>query len=137
MQDISFDDFLKAYFDSEFAAFDQKPSAYYELIALLDREPHPNLEVLLKGLDICDKTDLRNEFSSLQCAVDLIEGQQDNNVPVQAFEKIKTLNSSANIHTVPNAQHMPFWTDQNFLGLVYRTQNVTGLAVLPNRIFVS
>jgi len=68
------------------------------------------MEISFKGIDICDNTDIRREFSTIQCPIDLIIGNQDECVPASCFGKIKALNSKVNIHEIPNAQHLSFWT---------------------------
>ncbi len=106
-----FKPFMKTWFDYEFAAFNPKPAAYHDLINILNQDfSKVNLEILFKGVDICDLTDLKNEFKSIQCPVDLILSERDDSVPVAAIEKIKQLNQSVNIQVIPEAGHIPFWT---------------------------
>lgn len=103
--------FMQAWYDSEFIDFNAKPAAYHELITMLDQDAlDVNLDILSKGVDICDATDLRKEFKTLSCSIDLILSEQDNAIPTISFEKIKELNQKVNIHVVPNAHHLPFWT---------------------------
>jgi pimeloyl-[acyl-carrier protein] methyl ester esterase len=102
--------FSKDFLDAEFKDFDFKPKAYHELIQLIEKAPKRDLEVFFQGLRICDATDLRQEFKSLRCPVDLILGDQDDAVPKATFEKIKQLNPDAHLHIMRGAHHMPFWT---------------------------
>ena len=101
--------FFKEYYDHEFADFDPKPASYEELIRLLDNSKI-NIDILLKGIDICDSTDLRKEFQSICCPIDLILSEQDESIPMKAFENIEQLNPNVRIHPFPKAHHMPFWT---------------------------
>lgn len=103
--------FMQAWFEAEFNAINPKPAAYHQLIELLDENASSmNLEILFKGIDIVDSTDLRNEFNSIQCPVDLILGEQDGSIPTDSHEKFTALNSKVNIHKIPKAGHLPFWT---------------------------
>jgi pimeloyl-[acyl-carrier protein] methyl ester esterase len=105
-----FKNFLHEYYDGEFKDFDPKPKNYYKLLDLLDEAAKFDLDILFKGLKICDKLDLRDEFKSLKCPIDLIFGEQDESIPVEQYEYIKALNPAVNIRLIPGAHHMPFWT---------------------------
>lgn len=100
---------FKERYQLEFAAFDPKPAAYYQLINIL-KDSDDDLDAFCQGIDICDATDLRQAFSQLQCPIDLILGDRDDCVPLEQIEKIRQLNPEGNIHLIANAYHMPFWT---------------------------
>lgn len=101
--------FMQTWYGAEFVAFNPKPAAYHELINMLDKDaPNVNLDILSKGVDICDSTDLRKEFKTIRCSIDLILSEQDDTIPTLSFKKIKALNRNVNIHVIPNAHHLPF-----------------------------
>lgn len=101
-------DFFSSVFDHEFSTINPKPENYHKLMALLDNAV--NLDILFKGIDICDATDLRTEFKSLKCPIDLIFSEKDESLPIVLAEEVKHLNSNVTIHTIPEANHMVFWT---------------------------
>lgn len=100
------------FYNSEFAHYEQKPKAYHELLALLNND-EINLDILLKGVNIIDHSDLRKEFSNIQCPIELILGGKDDNVNIENIPSIKALNSRVNIHVIPEAKHVPFWVYPN------------------------
>ncbi len=102
--------FFEGWYDAEFADFNPKPASYNQLLKLLEASNKENLDVLLKGIEICDATDLRKEFSSIKCPIDLILGGQDTSVPMACHQAIKKINSHVKIHLIQDAQHMMFWT---------------------------
>ncbi len=110
-KEIGLKEYMRRYFDSEFARIDPKPEKYHQLMALLDSQPEMDIEIWIAGLRIIDSADLRNEFHSLRCPVDLILGGHDKSVPQTAKGPLKTLNPHCNIHLVPKAGHLPLWTD--------------------------
>lgn len=105
-------DFFAELYNFEFSTLDSKSAAYQKLIQLTENS-EIDLNVFLKGLDICDITDLRTEFETLRCPVDLIFSSKDYVVPSAVHKKIKSLNPKVNIHTIDDAQHIPFWTHPN------------------------
>ncbi|WP_423064047.1 alpha/beta fold hydrolase [Candidiatus Paracoxiella cheracis] len=107
---LGFNHFFRAHYDFEFAKFYPKPVSYHQLIQLLDNTPKQELETLLHGIHLCDYTDLRADFQTLQCPIDLLLGENDSAVPLSAHAAIKSLNDNVYLHIIPNAQHMPFWT---------------------------
>jgi len=108
MREHGFGNFIKSFCDAEFADIEPKPTAYHELLAWLNDKHHMDVETFAEITEITDATDLRKEFAAFQCRVDLIFGEMDGAVPYPA--EIKTLNPNINIHTIPGAHHMPFWT---------------------------
>jgi pimeloyl-[acyl-carrier protein] methyl ester esterase len=106
-------EFMCIHYESEFTNFDPKPEAYYKLLAILAEEPHCDIDILLKGVNICDAADLRNEFHLLSNKIDLIMGEHDSAIPNSSHNKIKQLNSRTNMHVIPSANHIIFWTHPN------------------------
>ncbi|MCP3941505.1 MAG: alpha/beta fold hydrolase [Desulfobacteraceae bacterium] len=100
---------LQTFCQDEFSNFDPKPPAYHRLLSLVDKTI-PDLDAIYNGLTIVDNTDLRREFASLSCQIDLIFGQYDEAVPIAACNQIKLLSPKANIHIIDGARHLPFWT---------------------------
>ena len=103
-------DFIEGFFQAEFSGCSELPPEYHELIKILRESPKEDLELLLKGIDICDATDLRNEFQAVTRPIDLILGADDGSVPYACHEQIKKLNPNVNLHLMPESQHVPFWT---------------------------
>ena len=112
--------YMHAYFDSEFASFHPKPEPYHRLIRLLDTQPSMDLAIWMAGLKILDASDLRKEFSSIQCPIDFILGGLDSSVPLEIGEKLKTLNENCAIHSIPSAGHLPLWTNPEEFNQVLR-----------------
>ncbi|MFN8769392.1 MAG: alpha/beta fold hydrolase [Neisseriaceae bacterium] len=104
-------DFLKMFYESEFENVEPKPTTYYEIQKLWE-SPTISNDMLSKRIAICDTTDLRDLFKTISCPIDFIIGDQDSNVPKEAFAKIKSLNSNVTIHELTGAMHAPFWTHQ-------------------------
>lgn len=109
LEELGLPAFLKMYHEGEFASFDPKPEVYYQLNNLVENM-EIDLNAAAKRLHIVDETDLRTEFALLKCPIDLIFGGKDSAVPAEAHSKIKALNPKANIHVIPDAQHMMMWT---------------------------
>ncbi len=102
--------FTRDYYDLEFSAFNPKPAAYHQLIQLLQNTPEQDLEILFKGVLLCDEADFRDAFQSLQCPIDLILGEKDQSVPLASHAAMKQLNPAVGLHVIPEAQHTLFWT---------------------------
>ena len=101
--------FMQKVIEMEFSGFASKPSAYYELLKFLD-EKVIKLETFLKGIDILDTLDLRQEIQSLKCPVDLVFGEDDTFVPVAVAEAIRKLNPQIQTHIITKAYHTPYLT---------------------------
>lgn len=108
---IGLKEFLKNFFEAEFSEINPKPESYFTLLKHNEMAaPEVNLEILFKGMNICDTTDLRNEFKLLSCPIDLILGEKDGTIPIECHAQIKKLNPAVKIHLIPQAQHVMFWT---------------------------
>lgn len=108
VRSMGFKTFLEQFLDHEFENFNPKPKVYTDLLEMIEK--NRDIDILLQGIDICDATDLRKEYASLKCPIDLIFGEQDEAIPQDAFEKIRLLNSAAHLHIIQGSHHMPFWT---------------------------
>jgi pimeloyl-[acyl-carrier protein] methyl ester esterase len=92
----------------EFESVDQ-PENHRHLLTLIKNSTF-NEEILLKGIAILEKTDLREELKSLSCPVDFILGSEDDCVPSDQLPHLQALNPSIKLHIINNARHFPFWT---------------------------
>ena len=101
--------FFHGVFEKEFADFDPKPPLYHELLEI-DNLLDYDLEIFAKGVHIADTTDLRKEFRSIQCPIDLIFGEFDPCIPLQAVAAMQKLNPNIHTHVIPHAKHFLFWT---------------------------
>jgi pimeloyl-[acyl-carrier protein] methyl ester esterase len=111
INNIGVKQFLTQYYDNEFSHCQEKPKTYHDLLEILNHDVS-DVDILLKGIHICDQTDLRNEFSAIQCPIDLILGSKDDSVNIESISNIKALNPRVSISVIPEAKHMPFWTHQ-------------------------
>ena len=102
--------FLKESHDTEFKNFDPKPEAYNIVNSFVGNDSEVDMNAIRKRTQIVDETDLREEFESLHCSIDLILGDNDGAVPNALHEKLKCLNPKVNIHVIKGAQHMMVWT---------------------------
>ncbi len=103
-------DLLKIVYEYEFENIHPKPSIYREGEKLWNGPSSISNELLFKRIEICDATDLRQEFKYIHCPIDLIMGDQDENVPKIAWKNINALNPHVKIHEISGARHAPFWT---------------------------
>lgn len=106
-----FKKFVIEYYDIEFENGKVQPQAYAELVNNLDQYGAAvPLDVEVQGINIIDDADLRQEFSRIQCPIDMINGTKDDSVPVN-WDKVKALNpTNVHLHFIENAMHMSFWT---------------------------
>ncbi len=102
--------FLRGYYEYEFSKVDPKADSYSLMQKICDHRVEIDSTVLCKLMEICDSTDLRKDFKSISCPIDLIIGNEDENVPKAAWQNIKTLNPNVKIHEINGAGHAPFWT---------------------------
>lgn len=101
---------LLDFYKGEFEGVKDQETAHKKLIALIEESEKFDLDILYKGYMLADATDLREEFKSLRCSIDLIIGNNDDSVPIESHNCIKALNPSVNIHIIPGGHHLPFWT---------------------------
>ena len=86
--------FFKLFMDGEFGAAKDSAPQYEQLMTILNNATtiDVNIDVLLKGVDICDAVDLRKAFSTIHCPIDLILGELDSSIPQEQFEPLIQLN---------------------------------------------
>jgi len=68
----------------------------------------PAESVLQSGLDILKQADLRELLIALTCPVNIIMGDRDTLIPVQASQDIKRIKPEVEINIVKGAGHVPF-----------------------------
>jgi len=118
IKDIGMKAFMQQIVESEFSDFASKPVLYYELLKCFDTKVIQP-EIFLKGIDILDTLDLRQEIQSLECPVDLIFGEKDPYIPIAVIEALRKLNPHIHSHIVANAYHLPHLTHpREFNGLL-------------------
>lgn len=111
---IGFKEFFKSFLDDEFDGDLKNSEAHHRVLDILDTSPTPQLDIVIQGCDICDKTDLRNEFKQINCTIDMIFGAKDSSVIFpDEVDNIKQLNKNVNVHIIPDAKHMMFLTHQH------------------------
>lgn len=109
IEKVGYKKFFQSFIDNEFN-LKIKPKEYYKVSELLQNGNDPDNAVLFSGVNICDASDLRSEFSKLNCEIDLIWGEKDQSVLLDSRLAVKSLNNNVNLHVIPDAQHMMFWT---------------------------
>ncbi len=101
--------FFQDYYDMEFEGV-SKDALYDHLVDALDDADNIDLDILLQGTEICDSADLRKEFSSVDCPIDLILTANDHSAPAAVYDQVQALNPTANLHVMKVGQHLPFFT---------------------------
>ncbi len=101
---------LKEDYAGEFLAINPKPAQFSALNRLLDQAPDIPQDILFKGIEICDATDLRKEFAGISCPIDFIMGEDDIKVLFTSAAQLQALNPKIKIHSIAGAKHLPFWT---------------------------
>lgn len=108
-------------YEAEFANINPKPLLFQSIQKICNNRPNISEANARKLTNIVDSTDLRKEFKAITCPIDLIVGEQDAAVPVEAFAQIQALNPRVKIHTISGAQHMPFAThEQEFNQILHK-----------------
>lgn len=76
-------------------------------LTMQECEP-PSAELLRRGLDILEHSDLREALKQLKCSVSAILGDRDKLVPVGCGDALKMLKPEIDVHVLENAGHAPF-----------------------------
>lgn len=84
-----------------------------ELKQVLKETVLPTEKALQSSLDILKYTDLRNAFKLLPCPINLIQGDKDTLVPVQASLDMQKLKPTCNLNIIDGAGHVPFLSHQS------------------------
>ncbi len=80
--------------------------------AIHECEP-PSEGVLNDGLTILKQADLRDLLMALTCPINIIQGDKDTLVPVQASQDMKRIKPEINVNIVKGAGHVPFLSHQS------------------------
>lgn len=108
--------FMTEYYNNEFGG--EKPQNYHDVMKVLTDKVPFTFDVLHKGIDIVDNADLREEFKTIACPIDIILGDIDPSVIVD-FDKVKALNANVKTYYIEGAQHLMIWTHPNeFKGIL-------------------
>jgi len=73
----------------------------------------PEKKVLQNGLDILKNEDLRDDFISLKCPVNIIQGDKDTLVPKQVSVDMQAIKPEIQVNVIPGAGHVPFLSHQS------------------------
>lgn len=79
-----------------------------KLKALMNECDIPNETVLQSGLDILKQADLRENLISIHCPVNIIQGDKDNLIPLQAAFDMKKIQAACKLNIIAEAGHIPF-----------------------------
>lgn len=104
--------FFKSMLANEFADYDPKPAAFFEMLEHYEESEEADLGAFSVSINICDDTDLREEFSQIRCPIDLILSDNDECVPVRQHALLSKLNDSVAIHLIPDSRHAVFQTNR-------------------------
>lgn len=111
---VGFKEFFKGFINDEFSGELKTNADYLIVLEILKNSPHQELDVIIQGCDICDKTDLREEFKQINCKIDMIFGAKDPSVIFpEEVNNIKKLNANVTTHIMHEAKHMMFLTHKH------------------------
>jgi pimeloyl-[acyl-carrier protein] methyl ester esterase len=72
----------------------------------------PSEDVLQSALNILKNADLRKDLSLLRCPVNIIQGDEDTLIPVQASLDMQKLQPACDLNIIVGAGHLPFLSHQ-------------------------
>lgn len=75
--------------------------------------PSPSKNVLHSALGILKHTDLREQLTTLECSLSIIQGDKDTLVPVQASLAMHKILKNSELNIIPSAGHLPFMSHQS------------------------
>jgi pimeloyl-[acyl-carrier protein] methyl ester esterase len=101
---------LKRFIALEVHGSEHASAQLKQLKAMLFQHGEPDVAALEDGLTILETTDLRAEWSRMQCPTLLLMGQRDQLVPVGAGEAMLQRLPDARLHVFPRAGHAPFFS---------------------------
>lgn len=102
--------FVRSSYDAEFSEVIPNAEIYRRVISTCNNRQDIQKPIIKKMLQMVDAADLRNEFKTISCPIDLIMGEHDTNIPRDAFMQIENLNKHVKIHEIKGASHLPFYT---------------------------
>lgn len=101
---------LKRFIALEVHGSEHASAQLKQLKAMLFQHGEPDVAALEDGLAILETTDLRAEWSRIQCPTLLLMGQRDQLVPAGAGEAMLQRLPDARLHVFPRAGHAPFFS---------------------------
>ena len=101
---------LKRFIALEVHGSEHASAQLKQLKAMLFQHGEPDVAALEDGLAILEMTDLRTEWSRIQCPTLLLMGQRDQLVPVGAGEAMLQQLPDVRLHVFPRAGHAPFFS---------------------------
>lgn len=72
----------------------------------------PEKGILLSGLNILKNEDLRKDLATIDCPINIIQGDKDTLVPVQVTQKMQKIQPRCEINIISRAGHTPFLSHQ-------------------------
>jgi pimeloyl-[acyl-carrier protein] methyl ester esterase len=73
----------------------------------------PSEKVLKAGLELLKTVDLRDQLSSLNCPVSVIQGDKDTLIPVEVSQNIQKIQPASEMNIISGAGHVPFLSHQS------------------------
>ena len=73
----------------------------------------PSKNVLQDALDILKTADLRDDFASLKCPVNIVLGDKDALIPVQVGYDMQRIKPAVELNIISGAGHVPFISHQS------------------------
>lgn len=101
---------LKRFIALEVHGSEHASAQLKQLKAMLFQHGEPDVAALEDGLAILETTDLRAEWSQIQCPTLLLMGQRDQLVPAGAGEALLHRLPDARLQIFPRAGHAPFFS---------------------------
>ncbi len=101
---------LKRFIALEVHGSEHASAQLKQLKAMLFQHGEPDVAALEEGLAMLETTDLRAEWSRIQCPTLLLMGQRDQLVPAGAGEAMLHRLPDARLHIFPHAGHAPFFS---------------------------
>ncbi len=73
----------------------------------------PSEKVLKESLELLKTADLRDQLSSLNCPISIIQGDTDTLIPVEVSQNCLIVQSACEVNIIPAAGHIPFISHQS------------------------
>lgn len=86
---------------------------FKNLLKMLNKNPHPNKDALILGLDMLEKTDFRKKIKGFDIPVLIVCGESDSTTPRGASEYMHKAIKNSMLAIIKNSGHAPFLTKPN------------------------
>lgn len=86
---------------------------FRNLLKMLNKNPQPNKDALILGLDMLRKTDFRNEIKRFDIPTLVVCGEDDSITPKGASEYMHNAIKNSSLVIIKDAGHAPFLTKPN------------------------